>query len=275
MSRYKLVEIDPKTNHKSREIIRFDADDDNGAEQYRKAYLIEKDSTANPDLVKWERCTPSTTVHDDGTKTFHEDLFDDIGKSSFKEKIADFFEKWLVDKPKAWLRKRRSKKFLLKNEYPKWAEWSLDDYLLKIMKSILPKLASDSHGVNNSFIVAAAKELFGDSWREKLDEIERSYGSDDANDLEKQRKLDERAVSIMKNVYNEIVLHIKLYDFYSSYGSTDDIEFDKKWMHTLPQEEGSNRQFTSEGYKKIDSMAMEHWNKIWDMVKEHGQTFWD
>jgi len=276
MARYKLVEIDPETNYKSREIIRFNAEDDDGAELYRKAYLIEKDNDANPDLVKWERCLPSTTVNEDGTKTYHEDLFDDLhSKTSLKDKVVDFFECWLIDKPKDAWRAWKNRRFLLKHEYPQWAEWSFDSYLLKTITEILPRLAADSHGVNNCFITAAAKEMFGDSWKEELDKIDGVYFSDDSIAAEKRRKVDELAASLMKSTYKEIVLHAKLYEFYSNFGRTDDIDFDREWAHTIPFAEGSNREFTAEGYKKMNEMAAEHWSKLWDMVKEYGQTFWD
>ena len=80
------------------------------------------------------------------------------------------------------------------------------------------------------------------------------------------------AVKYQEGSRNELLKHIKLYEYYRDFGVTDDKELDKKWHSTLPIKKGTYDHFD---HKKLDALRLKHWNKIWEWMRQYGETLWD
>lgn len=179
---------------------------------------------------------------------------------SFLEKTKDFFIYDVFGKLKRiwwWI---TDLVFLNKNKIEKSAFWSFDTYILEMIIKVVPYLAENSHGIAEVFITEA------------MDELKKT----DPNDRASQEVMD-KAVEIMKKHYNELVLHVKLYDYYCNHGSCTfefdgKAEFEEQHKSALPIKPNSYMMFD---YVKLNELVNAEWDAIWDWMKKYGQTLYD
>ena len=122
------------------------------------------------------------------------------------------------------------------------------------------------------FLDEAVKELHKD---DPNFDIYKYYAECQGNYLKEVENL---AMEIQKEEYGKLLLYVKLYKYYANGGNIDyddpeQVEFDKKWRHTLPIKPGTYDRFSD--YKLLDKMTREQWENIWNWVKQHGQKLCD
>ena len=184
--------------------------------------------------------------------------------------VQDFFTCWIPDtthKVKCWV---RDIVYLLKNKEEYSNQWNLDAHLLRSIELNVPSLIENSHGL--MFLDDAILQLHRDDKDFDLAKYHKDHCMGYPEDVEKL------AMEIQNEEYRKLLQHVKLYKYYSEagfidYDNKDDVEFDKRWRHTLPLKPGTYDEILD--YKRLESMAQEQWNSIWDWMKKHGQKLWD
>ena len=77
-------------------------------------------------------------------------------------------------------------------------------------------------------------------------------------------------------VLSDLLLHVKLYRFYTNYGiagdSEEDRKFEAEWAKTIPTIPGTNGELD---YKRLHEMTSSEWNSIIDTLREWGPSLWD
>ena len=201
-------------------------------------------------------CLEDKWNYEDKQTTWYKTLF---------EKIMFELEYYFTDVPKHGWHWLRNNVYLFKNKHNYGEYWSIDCHILDDLKWNIPILNKHSHGISWQYLDKAVKEIHKDEKDFDINEwnkINHDY-------TDKEEKL---AVKYQKESRNELLKYIKLYEFYRDTGVTDDIEFDKKWHHTLPVKKGTYDNFD---YKKLDALQEKYWNKIWEWMRNNGNTLWD
>ena len=190
-------------------------------------------------------------------------------KKAWKEFMFNL-KYYLVDKPQDFCYLVRDLIYLLKNKEAYSNQWNLDWHLLESIERNVPSL------IENSISLAFLDEA-----------IAKVHGNDPGFDLKKYHEdhcsgypeeIEELAMEIQVEEYSNLLLYVKLYKYYANFGDIDfndseEVEFDKKWRHTLPIKQGTYDEFYD--YDKIIELSKEYWNKIWDWMKLHGQKLND
>lgn len=268
---YKIYTLDEKHNKKVVET--FYAENDASALSYLKDHYSNKNDGKT---YYWGRHYSIQVRHDDGTVSEYDNHIDAIidkhGHDSIWKKIKDFFAidvaYYLIDKPKDFWYWVKDIAFLLKNKIERRAAWSFDWYLLEEIEKTLPRLLTDKVGISPLFLDMAIIELHGTDPNFDLAKYNEEYCCKSY-----PTEVEELADKIMADTYNEILLHIKLFKYYSlAFDEFDDAEFDKKWHHTLPVKEGTYDEYD---YTKLMELETKEWNTIWDMMKKYGRDMWD
>lgn len=210
-----------------------------------------------------------------------EEEFDDFGESmrereSVWEKIRMSFMPaywWLRDVKYAfadfwfWFRhydKRTNR------SHQRCESWNLDSAVLDMLEFNIPIIIRDKNGVPNDFCVRA---------REKIHENDANFDSDAsfrANPNPSGREM-ELAAAMWNEELERVLLHIRLYGYYSSYGAVSEMdgpeyaEIDRKYKSTIPYKDGTDAQID---YRKMGEMTQNEWNSIWDWWKQFGQSCW-
>ena len=176
--------------------------------------------------------------------------------------IADTFSniKWKV----------RDFIYLMRHKEAYSNQWNLDWHLIDSIELNLPSLIKHSHAM--CFLDEAVKELHKD---DPNFDIYKYYAECQGN---YSKEVESLAMKIQNEEYGKLLLYVKLYKYYANGGNIDyddpeQVEFDKKWRHTLPIKPGTYDRFSD--YKLLDKMTREQWENIWDWVKQHGQKLCD
>lgn len=267
---YQIFTIE--SNCKKNVVERFYADSNKAANDYLVENYVKTVNGSKKHY--WGHYSPIKVLHDDGTTTEYTCYEAIIGKTEgFWNKVKEFFAVdvayYLWDKPKDlwyWL---KDLVFLNKNKIERRASWSFDTYVLEMIEKTLPRLMEDKVGISQLFIDQAICDLHKDDASFDLAKYNEDHCSTGY-----PKEVDRLAEKMMEKAYNEILLHIKLYRYYSDFGVVEDKDqaFDKEWRSTLPIIEGSYDEFD---YKKLQSLADQEWNAIWEMMKAYGRTMWD
>lgn len=186
------------------------------------------------------------------------------------EEVMSTFSYWFFDKPKDWYYRHRDKKYLLKNKEAYSNQWNLDSHLLDSIELNVPSLIKNSHSL--AFLDEAIVQMHGHEPGFDLDKFYRD------NYMGYPKELEELALKIQNEEYNKLLLNVKLYKYYSSFGSIDfdnkdDVEFDKVWRRTLPIKKGTYDEISD--YKELIKLTKDSWNSIWDWMKAYGQKLND
>lgn len=139
--------------------------------------------------------------------------------------------------------------------------WSIDYHILEDLKYNLPILIENHVGYPSFIAENARKQL----------------GIVDNKINEQNDKESELALKMWEDDLKFLLENVLLYEYYESFGivSNDDkqmVEIDKKYRHTLPYKEGTNKELD---YAKLYELSQSNWNNIWDWMKEKGQALWD
>lgn len=272
---YKIYSRDDCGNEKL--ICKFYAKNDIEANRYLVENYINT-CTGVKGTMYWGRWSPIRVMQDDGTVHTYESHREAVlgmkSKNVFKQ-IKDFIldniTYYLWDKPKSLWYWAADIVFLLKNKIEQKAAWSFDYYIINEIEKVLPMLMENKHGINQKYLDDAILQLHGHEAGFSLEKYNKEHMSCYSKEDE------DLAYEIMKNAYDDIILHCKLFRYYSGFGnldsdSIDAKEFESKWRHTLPIKDGSYDEFD---YEKLAKLEEKEWNTIWDMMKEHGRTMWD
>lgn len=186
------------------------------------------------------------------------------------EEIRFFFSYYFIDKPKDFYYWTRDLVYLLKNKEAYSNQWNLDWHLLDSIERNVPSLIENSCAL--AFIDDAILKMHGNEPGFDLDQYHRDNYAGYPKDIE------ELAMKIQKEEYSNLLLYVKLYKYYSSFGDVDfnnqeEVEFDKQWRYTLPIKKGTYDEISD--YAKALSLSKEYWGKIWDWMKLHGQKLND
>ncbi len=190
-------------------------------------------------------------------------------KRAFDE-IVSFFEYYFVDKPKDLYYWTRDFVYLLKNKEEYSNQWNLDMHLLDSIERNVPSLIKNSHSL--SFIDQAILRMHAGDPNFNLKEYHKAHYAGYPKEVE------DLAIKIQNEEYANLLLYVKLYRYYANTGSIDfdnreDVEFDRKWRHTLPIKKGTYDEIAD--YDKILELSQRYWDKIWDWMKFYGQTLSD
>ncbi len=90
-----------------------------------------------------------------------------------------------------------------------------------------------------------------------------------------EKKAWKRASELYDRELENVLLYIRLYQYYSSYGIVDRkcrnmAKIDKEYRKTIPLESNGDI-----NYAELDKLKKKYWNMIWTWVKKWGQCIWD
>ena len=220
--------------------------------------------------VLGEDCIPEHDVEDyEFCKRWRKDNKRVSKWDNFVEKIDDF----LYDVADVFYNikyKVRDFIYLMKNKEAYSNQWNLDWHLIDTIERNVPSLIKNSHAL--LFLDEAIKELHKDDSNFDID----NYYRDCQGNFPKE--VEDLAINIQNEEYEKLLHHVKLYKYYNDGGYVDyddpeQVEFDKKWRHTLPIKPGTYDRLADP--KKMSDMVNEQWGKIWDWVKQYGQRLSD
>lgn len=263
---YSIIKIDDSSARRKTIVRTFYAVDDAAANEELKKFAASNAGTQ----YYWDHYQTVKIVGDDGNVREYGSFEDTMRckEKTIVQKMLDLFSSLNQKAIDAW-QHAKDICYLLKNKIERRASWSFDTYLLEIIEKTLPKLRDSKIGISPLFLDMAIVELHGKEegfdlakYNEKHACSREGYPKD-VEDLAEKMKVD---------TYDEILLHIKLYNYYFSCGECDDAEFDKAWRSTLPIVEGSYDVFD---YDKLFELQDKEWSKIWEMMSKFGRSMWD
>lgn len=186
------------------------------------------------------------------------------------DEVKSFLSYWLVDRPKDFYYWTRDLVYLLKNKEAYSNQWNLDYHILDSIERNVPSLIENSHSL--AFIDEAITTIHGHDPNFSLAKYHEQHCCGYPKEIE------DLAVKIQKEEYHNLLLYVRLYKYYSSFGDIDfnnpkDVAFDRTWRHTLPIKKGTYDEISD--YDKLLAMSKEYWNKIWDWMKMYGDKLND
>ena len=270
---YQLFWVDDKQLKHT--IIKFKADNDEDALLKCDEYNI---MNAGDHLYYYGKIHYVKCLNKDGTFTirdmsdrsevhgliFHKNAFLRIFES-----VCDFFSYWMWQKPIDWWYSIKDIVYLLKHKESRSNQWNLDMHLIDTIILNVPSLIKNSHGL--MFLDEAIKRLNKDNAEFDLKKYHAEHCSGYPDEVE------DLAYRIQIEEYNNLLLNARLYKYYSDAGiidvdNEDEVEFDKKWRHTLPVKTGTYDEFD---YDKLNELHQTAWNNVWDWIKKYGHTLYD
>lgn len=275
---YKIYYFDK--NHYDKIVVEnFSAKNDDEAYQH---YLNVANSIANKDKeIYYGTIHYGCTVDSKGNQSPYYDIEDHrkYGEWIYEnenflkrtwENIKYFFHYWFVDRPKDFHYWFRDLRYLLKNKEAYSNQWNLDWHLLDSIKRNVPSLIQNSYAL--AFIDEAIMQVHGKDPKFDLKKYHEEHYAGYPKEIE------DLAVKIQKEEYENLLLYVKLYQYYANFGDIDfddpeEVEFDKKWRHTLPIKPGTYDEISD--YDKMNQLVKEYWDKIWDWMKAYGQKLND
>lgn len=272
---YKIYIINGIASYQKKVIEKFIAKDRN--EAYK--YLCDKYRSLNDgNTYYYGKIHYHSVLHKDGTITEHDHESDSWLTDSYSSKFAKWWddfcfnlEYYLCMKPRDWWYNIKDFFFLIKNKFPRTALWNLDSHILNEISTIVPRILDKRVGYSMEFVDMAIKQLYGEQEGFNIEDYHNKYLSGYPKEVE------DLAIKLMKEKHNELVYHIKLYDYISGFGiidpkNKDEVAFDKENRHLLPVYEGT---YDDVDYVKQHEIVQREWNAIWDWMKEYGHTLWD
>lgn len=189
--------------------------------------------------------------------------------NAFVEKVDDFLYS-IADIFYNFKYKIRDFIYLMKNKEAYSNQWNLDWHLIDTIERNVPSLIKNSQAL--LFLDEAVKEMHKGIPDFDIDK----YYHECQGHFPKE--VEDLAVKIQNEEYEKLLHHVKLYKYYSEggyidYDDPEQVEFDKKWRHTLPIKPGTYDRLADP--KKMSDMVNEQWGKIWDWVKLYGQRLND
>ena len=225
----------------------FYAENDDGAYTYLLEFKKDHHADGNDSIEHFYKpITYVRIVNEDGISEHNIDDYDfckrwqkDNKPTSkwdvFVEKIEDFLYE-IVDTFYNIKHKIRDFIYLIKNKEAYSNQWNLDWHLVDTIDLNVPSLIKNSHTF--FFLDEAIKELHKDDSNFDIDEYCKSCQGNFPKEVE------DLAIKIQNKEYEKLLQHVKLYKYYCNYGYVDyddpeQVEFDKKWRHTLPIKPGT------------------------------------
>ena len=268
---YKIFWVDER--QQKHVVEKFKAENDETAYAHRDEYCCEHtDHKYFWGKMYYVKCmTSSGKVITRALDESHDCMLDNDMSLFMKiiSAVGDFFACWLWQKPIDWWYKLKDVMYLLKYKEARSNQWNLDQHLIDSLELNLPSLIENSHGL--MFLDDAILKLHENEKDFDIKKYHEQHCNDYPSDVEKL------ALDIQHAEYSTLLLNVKLYKYFTSYGIIDhecqnDIEFDKKWRHLLPVKPGTYDEFD---YIKLQELRQKSWNDIWSWVKEHGHTLYD
>lgn len=169
-------------------------------------------------------------------------------------KVKDFFRWW--SDLFYWIRHGHDRK----------EHWSLDMHILDDLRYNIPLIIKYNYGCPQQYIEKAIKKRFAKDENFNLKAyLQKTNYSGDEKDME-------NGIKLLKADLNALLLHVRLYDYFSSFGIFDEkdkdmVEIDKKFRKQLPIHPGT---YDEIDYAKNENLVQYHWNFIWNWLKEKG-----
>ena len=265
---YRIIRIEPSEGDcRPKKIVMktFYAKDDAAALKYLKDYkkIANKEYTYyfdenQEDLFdRWRR--------EDDTCSWWKKAWDEI---SF------FFWYWFFDKPKDLCYWMKDLLYWMKTKHNRDESWSLDYHILNDLVHNIELLKKNKHGIAQPFIEMAIKERNKDTPDFDFDAYLKKTNYCGTKEDE------DRAVELMDQEYDNQLLNVRLYIYYSNYGIVSKYEADyeamkkieEKYHNTLPYLPGRYKEFD---YAKLNALIEAQWEKIWDWNKKWLRICWD
>lgn len=259
---------------------RFYAEDDDAAYAHLQSF-ISKSQLDDSKKHYYSAVHYSCSVDDKGNKSPEFDIEDHLYRyklwyddkpffARMCEEVKFFLSYWFIDKPRDFKYWVRDLVYLLKNKEEYSNQWNLDMHLLESIERNVPSLIKNSHSL--AFIDDAILQMHSKDPSFDLDEYCKEHYCGYPKEVE------DLAMKIQNEEYAKLLLHVKLYKYYSDVGSIDfddeeQVKFDNEWRHTLPMKKGTYDEVSD--YKKLIAMSREQWDAIWDWMKKHGQKLCD
>lgn len=218
-------------------------------------------------------------AHDDGTYTVGCGLLDVMGfdeeKDPWYEKIKDFFRSL------AW--KARDLKYMIKdvlfwfghydiktNHGEERADcWNIDGTILRKLLFNVPRMIKSLHGCPSKYVSEAVVASRSNKGQQiTLEQAYRIQANDEEIDM---------AMKAWKADLEKLLLYIRLYEYYSNYGSVDEknpemAKIDEKYKNTLPVMPGTDKEID---YVKCEELTQKYWELYCDHWKKIGRMCWD
>lgn len=268
MNTYSIFKLD---DHDERVVLHvFEAESDDKACEVLKKYRLN-----HQDGSKYYYTETGRFVDTNGKRydTFKDLMNADQEKESVLSKIWDY----ITYIPSEVARKTsdlgcwiRNLLHFIKSKHRMDEYWSLDYHLIDDLEYNIPRLIEHKHGVPQAFCEKARSIIHKD---EVGFDVKKSFESD-PNSTDKELELAEK---LWDNDLNSLLLHVKLYKFYSNFGvvdksNKDELAFYSMWEHTLPYKPGTYEELD---YAKLYDLENQHWNSIWNWIKANGRSLWD
>lgn len=268
MNTYSIFKLDD--NNEKVTLYAFEAESDDKAYEVLKKYKLE-----HQDGSKYYYTETGRFVDTNGKRydTLKDLMNADQKKESFLSNILDCITYISCEAARKasdlryWI---RNLIHFIKSKHRMDEYWSLDYHLIDDLEYNIPRLIEYKHGVPQTFCEKARSSIHKD---ESGFNVKKSFESDpNSNDEEL-----ELAGKLWDNELNTLLLHVKLYKFYSNFGvvdksNKDELAFYNKWKHTIPYKPGT---FKDLDYKKLHDLENQHWNAIWNWIKINGRDLWD
>lgn len=278
--KFKIFYKDPE---KGRVTVRtFWAAGDAGAETELEIFRRKNALVCPDDAKEYFYGQSGGYIHDLGNGMEEEfDSMDDSMRRNRKEplaeRVADFFMPavwWLRDVRCAlkdfwyWFRHYDMR---TNKSHQRFESWSLDSAVLDMLEFNIPLIMESKNGVPNEFCVMARKKLHEG---EPDFDLDRSFrinpNPDDRTEMPVAEKL-------WKEELERMLLHIRLYRYYSGYGvvgpedGPEYAEIARLYSRTLPYKPGTDRDID---FQKAHELTQREWNEIWKWMARYGQMLW-
>lgn len=249
-------------------MVKFYAKDDESAYKYLQEY--KKAANCAYDYY-YDKCNTFSVTDRKGNTHEFEDILEAI---DFNENSISWYKKafnWLALNLELYLTcylkdamyQLKTNWHLLKNKHQVHEYWDLSGHILNDIKWNVPIINNCRYAISKCYIDKAICELHKD---DKDFDINAWNSSHNFSYTDEEEAL---ALKLQQESRNKLLNHIKLYEYYSNFGVTDDKEFDAKWHHTLPIKKGTYDEFEQD---KLDKLIERHWNAIWEWMRKEGNS---
>ena len=155
------------------------------------------------------------------------------------------------------------------SSHQRYEQWNLYSSILDSLEFNLPRLKAGKQGVATEFCIMARKRLHegDDGFDAEKDYAARPNSSDEEMRL---------AIELFDAELDSLLLHVRLYRFYSEHGIAGDTPEEKaieaEYGKTIPYVPGTDGGID---YARLRDMTQAEWDAIWDWMKKWGETLWD
>lgn len=176
---------------------------------------------------------------------------------------------WLVDMPRRCWHWLRDLAYIIKTRHNYNERWNLDCHILDDLQWNVKLLLKHRNGISLEYLDEARITLHKDDASFDLN----AYNHKHYDYTDEEEKL---AIEFQNKHYEELLRHIRAYNYYRYDGWLDDDAeakaLDAELHSTLPIFPGT---YDSMDYAKLNELIVAEWNAIWTWMAKHGSGLWD